>query len=1005
MTRKLLHSALSLMLCLAMLLSLCPMALAESNDSALTVGTTIHGFTVKENGHFALLNADTILLEHDKTGALVYFLLNEDTNRAFDISFVTPLSNDKGIPHVFEHSTLNGSKKYPSTSLFFNLSYQTYNTYMNASTYQVMTTYPVASLSEAQLLKYADFYLDSCFNPMIYEDETIFDSEAWRYSLESADAPLTISGTVYSEMQGAASLSRTASNNAMRVAFPHANMGYNQGGEPSEIPSMTWQEVKDYHTAYYHPSNSLTTIYGKVEDPAAFLALMDTFFSTYEKKEFVFDTPDYTPVVDSIERVFEYPVYADTSADHTGETYVVFLCGDATEEEINALDLLTSLLDDTSSPLIGNLTAVLPTVDVTTYLETMGPEPAVVFVASGMNAEDATLLRDCIYTSMRQFMSTPVSDELLDGIAASLSIETALMGESSDLGVNMAQNIAYYWAVENDVHAYEKVIENLNNFQKYQDEGLYNQLVAKYLTEDNPRVVTVTTVAAPGQKEVEEAALAQKLADVKAGMTEEEINEIVERTAALAAGSTDDASAYVAQLQAVTVDSLPEEVRVYDYTDVTDERGIRFVDVQADVDNIGQTYVLLDASGITKEDLHWFNLYTQLVGSVDTKQHEVATISALTNRYLYDGRVKIAVLDTDTPSGFTPYLRMSWNAMDEDMAGSYDLMHEILFESDFTDTVVISAILSSMRLSMQQDFNENAYSYLLNRAYCRTEPGYNLYFYATGFEFYDFLADAQALLESDPDAFAAKLNGIASMLCNSTNAIFGFAGNEASIANHRTAAEGFIATLGTSEIVPQTYDLPIPAASEGLVIDSSVNYNMVYATYEQMGIEGGYNGGMDALCALVTDGLLYPLLRDQYGAYSVFHGASMDGVYIITYRDPNVAQSFNVMSYVPQLLTQLQMMLDQDTLNGYILSCYSYYALSTGELTGAATIIPDIIEGVDPYLKLQWMHDLKEFKIEDIPTFATLYQALLENGYMATAGSQATLNAQPTGTYENIIKP
>lgn len=96
MTRKLLHSALSLMLCLAMLLSLCPMALAESNDSALTVGTTIHGFTVKENGHFALLNADTILLEHDKTGALVYFLLNEDTNRAFDISFVTPLSNRQG---------------------------------------------------------------------------------------------------------------------------------------------------------------------------------------------------------------------------------------------------------------------------------------------------------------------------------------------------------------------------------------------------------------------------------------------------------------------------------------------------------------------------------------------------------------------------------------------------------------------------------------------------------------------------------------------------------------------------------------------------------------------------------------------------------------------------------------------------------------------------------------------------------------------------------------------
>lgn len=192
MSKRLLRSLLSLMVCMAMLLSLAPAALAESADAPSTemaVGAVIHGFEVVENGEFALLNAKTTVLRHQKTGATVFFLINEDTNRAFDISFVTPLSDDKGIPHVFEHSTLDGSKKYPSASLFFNLIYQTYNTYMNAATYQVMTTYPVASLSEAQLLKYADFYLDSCFNPMIYEDESLFRSEAWRYSLESADSP------------------------------------------------------------------------------------------------------------------------------------------------------------------------------------------------------------------------------------------------------------------------------------------------------------------------------------------------------------------------------------------------------------------------------------------------------------------------------------------------------------------------------------------------------------------------------------------------------------------------------------------------------------------------------------------------------------------------------------------------------------------------------------------------------------------------------------------------
>ena len=184
-----------------------------------------------------------------------------------------------------------------------------------------------------------------------------------------------------------------------------------------------------------------------------------------------------------------------------------------------------------------------------------------------------------------------------------------------------------------------------------------------------------------------------------------------------------------------------------------------------------------------------------------------------------------------------------------------------------------------------------------------------------------------------------------------------------------------------------------------------MNFNLVYATFEQMGVEGGYSGAMDAMCSLVSDGLLYPLLRDQYGAYGVFHGADEDGMYIISYRDPNVAQTFTVYNYVPMLLQQLQMSLDQETLDGYILSSYSYYALSSGELTGALSVITDVVNGDDPFRRLQWMHELKQFKVEDIMAFAPMYQALLDNGCMSTAGSQSALNTMPAGTYENIIKP
>ena len=201
---------LALLLVLALTVSLTGAAFAvgdeETAEGLPTVGDTVEGFTVREVRDFPLVGATVVVFDHDRTGAELIYIANSDTNRVFDLTFFTRAIDNTGLPHVFEHSTLDGSEKYPSKALFFNLSYQTYNTFMNAMTYPLMTTYPVASLSEEQLLKYADYYTDSCLHPTILEDESIFREEAWRYRMADAEDDLTIEGTVYSEMLGALDL-------------------------------------------------------------------------------------------------------------------------------------------------------------------------------------------------------------------------------------------------------------------------------------------------------------------------------------------------------------------------------------------------------------------------------------------------------------------------------------------------------------------------------------------------------------------------------------------------------------------------------------------------------------------------------------------------------------------------------------------------------------------------------------------------------------------------------
>ena len=157
-----------------------------------TVGDVICGFEVKEIREEPIFGASVVYFVHRKTGAGAMYIANDDMNRYFALTFGTQPIDDTGLPHVFEHASLSGSERYPSADLFMNLSYQSYNTLMNAYTMDRMTMFPLGSMSEDQLLALADYYIDSCYHPMIMKDESIYRTEAWRYNLTDADAKLTI---------------------------------------------------------------------------------------------------------------------------------------------------------------------------------------------------------------------------------------------------------------------------------------------------------------------------------------------------------------------------------------------------------------------------------------------------------------------------------------------------------------------------------------------------------------------------------------------------------------------------------------------------------------------------------------------------------------------------------------------------------------------------------------------------------------------------------------------
>ncbi len=246
---------------------------------------TYKNYTIVDREHIDALNGEGIVLKHDKSGAKIMVVKNDDNNKVFNIIFRTPPQDDTGLPHILEHSVLCGSRKYPVKDPFVELAKGSLNTFLNAMTYPDKTMYPVASCNDKDFRNLVDVYLDAVLYPNVYKDERILMQEGWHYEMEDVDGPVTINGVVYNEMKGASSSPEQVLFRQIQGAlFPDHPYGYDSGGEPEAIPSLTQEEFfLNFHKTYYHPSNAYVFLYGDL-DVNEQLAWLDTeYLSAFDQ--------------------------------------------------------------------------------------------------------------------------------------------------------------------------------------------------------------------------------------------------------------------------------------------------------------------------------------------------------------------------------------------------------------------------------------------------------------------------------------------------------------------------------------------------------------------------------------------------------------------------------------------------------------------------------------------------------------------------------------------------
>lgn len=973
------------------------MAKVATTAQLPNVGETIYGFKTVETGNFDLINAKTVVFEHEKTGAQLIYIQNQDTDRAFEIAFKTPATDDTGVNHILEHITCSGSEKYPFKNLLFTIANQTYSTNVNAFTSRTMTAYPVSSMSETQLLKLADVYMDCAFNPIAYDDPNLFKREAWRYEKADDNTPLSITGTVYSEMQGTmGNIGTMALYNTMDTLYDGSRIANNSGGDPTVIPTLTYEELLKVHSTYYHPSNAVMILYGDL-DYTKFLKQFNEVLDDYERKEISVDYEIDKVNEGFVEKRFDFPVAKEASSKNSAILDYAWRVDSTSSKEDIGMSVLVAYLNNDSSAFQKAFKESGIGSSISIGYDVSCEQPMLFFQVSNVDENKKDSFKQFVDKQMEALIAEKLDSKLLESIMASVEFSNALITEQSNLGFSLATSIGSLWTIDKEDY-YFNFNTYFNEIASEAKDGYLEDLAKKNII-DNPNRVLVSTVPKPGLLEDNQVAQAEKLKIVEQNMTKEEMQAIIEETQNFKEWNEQDVNQeQVKSIQAVTVDELPVEVKDYQIQE-TKEDGVRYLSTGA---NVGETIamdLIFNTSAVPVESLHYLNLYTDLVGKLKTSKYSVEELNLLQTTYLSNWGIGVGTLKTlDNGNDFTPTLGISWIGLMDSNEQAISLIEEMLFNTDFDDSEALLKEVQEIKSDFKQSYNQYPLSIVMeyNEASWNRANAYDNYI--CQLEYYYFLDELEGILKDNPKEVSENLRKVAQLALNKNDLIVGYVGNSTKLETLKAQIQSLIKVLPSESIEKADYSQLQQYDNVGIKIDSTMNYNMLGASYEDLGVE--LNGKYIPILSIIGENYILPQIRYQNNAYSTLEEAGTYGMYFISYMDPYIEETLEVYKGIDEFIEGYD--LTQEVLDRYILKAYSSYTMNQGELSGALSAISNELVGYTTEYKLNLLNQIKNTNVEDFKAFAEVIKKLEEKGTFTSAGNSHTLN-EHQDLYDEMI--
>ncbi len=966
-----------------------------------TAGQTYHGFTLIEKQDIQEINSTVYYFQHNLLGCRAFAIKNEDPNKTFCTAFMTIPEDSSGVAHILEHSVLMGSKKYPVHDVFGEINKGGLMTFLNAMTGGDTTWYPFATRNEQEYFNIMDVYCDVTLHPLL--EKTTFEQEGWHYHAEKIEDKIEYSGVVLNEMRGAFSDPiRSLFHQTYEALLPGSTYAHESGGDPADIPDLTYEQFVSFHQNHYHPSNATFFFYGNAELDKELSFLQDNFLADFNAPVSRATINPGFPITEPAFIEATYAVQPDSELSQKTFIAVSSIVGSAGNiKENTAFQIIAQILFNSDASPLKNaiIEAGLCRDFGGLFIGSMTSTIMMTFLI-GSDPDKRELFLELYRKTLGEMVAKKLDRELIISELNKFEFSSREEMNKAQRGLDL---------ISKTLSSFKFNLDPFEAIQKEQlfaeirkdalDNDYFEQLIQKFLL-DNPASAVVTLLPDQEKLQINVKKEQQKLAQAADNFSEQQLQELVKRTNELIARqTTPNTLESLHLLPTLAVKDL--DIAPVIHTVQTEQlAGCQFIINDLPTNGICYIDLGLDCRSLPVDALPYLEIFATIATEIGSTNRDFIQFTTEMNQFTggfshsFNTYLKEGERDTTNPVEWFHVKTLTSN-----LEKTIELLADVFANLDLSNHQRIREIVQREYGWMEHSVQSEGYSLATTRSFSHLSLAGKYNETTSGVHAYLQMKNLAENYEQLEENFLYNLKTIQELLFSRRGLIISITADSKGIQAFKDLSSPVIEAFPDTNaplLTPEFISMPL---TQAFSTSAEVVYNVQSCTlFEQ---PAHYNGSFEVLKTWISRDYLWNTVRQQGGAYGCFiqfnHLSGNCG--IISYRDPQIEKTYAAYEVLPEKIATLAV--DDTILNQLIIGTYGNFTPHQGPAAQGASARNDFLSGITNEFRQQRIEEIIKTSNNDLKAFAPYFENFRRSPIRTTIGNKEKIMATD-GLFEKI---